>query len=598
MNSTFVVVRRELAEKRFVIVAAIAFALLSIVVSLTVHMRNSFTEALTLSSAIFGAAFAGGLAIILGATVVGRELTENRLSFYFSRPLPAPAIWFGKLFAAVILVAGSFLIIFAPALATGSRLATQWTSGAVAFGGQVVLAALILFLAAHVLSTMVRSRSAWIGLDFLCVVATGAAVYAMLRLPLTAMAFTVTQVAAAALGGGFLIVVLGACTWQLAKGRTDRLGNHLALSRFLWTGVTLVLLVVAAYLLWAMTVTPADLTDVQGGSARAGWAVIRGHATGRGDYEPTFLVNADGRTMRLLTPAWWGVHIARNGKVAFWLRPRMSIIYPSSLELIRCRLDVPQPHAEPSGVTMGPQEMALSDDGSRLVTGRETVNVYDLAADRSLGSFHLDVAEDAWTQAVFVTNDVVRVYVGSRGGAEGIYEYDLQARALRQTGTVQGGERSLSADRTRMVVYQGHRSYLADARSGEPIADLAGNGVRFLADGTMASVQTHNLHATVRHFDANGRLLREAVLSPYTEAVIGGGDGHRVVLGVRRDGTVGWGLAIFDLDRGVITREEPSLRIALVDRDQPLPNELLTTSERGVVTWNLTTGAKRLVAGH
>lgn len=599
MNSTFAVVRRELAEKRFVFVAALAFALLSVILALTVHMRSSFTEAMTLCSAIFGAGFAGGLAVILGATIVGRELAENRLSFYFSRPLPAPAIWFGKFFASAILITGSFLIVFAPALSTGSRLATQWTSSAAAFGSFVVLAALILFLAAHVLSTMVRSRSAWIAIDFLCVVATGAAVLAMLSLPLAARAFTVTKVASAALGGGFLIVVLGACTWQLAKGRTDRLGNHLALSRFLWTGVTLVLLFVAASLLWAMSVTPADLVDIQGGSVRAGWAVFRGHAAGRGDYEPTFLVNADGRTMRILTPPWWGgVHVARNGKVAVWLRMRTSLLHPVPLELVLCQLDVPQPHAERTGVTMGPQEMELSDDGSRLVTGGETVNVYDLAAKRSLGSFHLGTPEMSWPQVMFVTNDVVRVYVRSRAGDEAIYEYDVRARALRPTGTFQGWAQSFSADRTRMVVYKNHHPYLADARSGEPITNLAGKMVRFLADGSIASVETHDLHATVRHFDANGRLLREAVLSPHTEAIIGGGDGHRVVLGLRRNGTADWGVAVFDLDRGVITREEPSLRIALLDPDQSLPNEILATTEHGVVTWNLTTGAKRLVAGH
>src|SRR5258706_15379992 len=115
MNSTFVVASREIAEKRFVFPAAVAFALLAIIPPSTMHMRGSFGEALTVSSAILSTAFAFGLAMILGASIVGRELTENRLSFYFARPLPAAAIWFGKVAASTLLITLSFLIVFAPA---------------------------------------------------------------------------------------------------------------------------------------------------------------------------------------------------------------------------------------------------------------------------------------------------------------------------------------------------------------------------------------------------------------------------------------------------------------------------------------------------
>ena len=82
----------------------------------------------------------------------------------------------------------------------------------------------------------------------------------MLRLPLAAQARTITVVASVALAAGFLLVVLGACTWQVAKGRTNRVQNHLALSRFLWSGVTFVLLAVSSYLLWALAASPRTLT--------------------------------------------------------------------------------------------------------------------------------------------------------------------------------------------------------------------------------------------------------------------------------------------------------------------------------------------------
>src|SRR5438270_7127618 len=103
MNATVAIARRELLEKRFVFLAAVAFAALAFVVPFVpgVHAEQK-REAIVVVSTILSVGFTLGLATILGATTIGRDLSEGRLSFYFTRPIPAAAIWSGKLIAAVI----------------------------------------------------------------------------------------------------------------------------------------------------------------------------------------------------------------------------------------------------------------------------------------------------------------------------------------------------------------------------------------------------------------------------------------------------------------------------------------------------------------
>ena len=55
--------------------------------------------------------------------------------------------------------------------------------------------------------------------------------------------------------------------------------------------------------------------------------------------------------------------------------------------------------------------------------------------------------------------------------------------------------------------------------------------------------------------------------------------------------------AVFDLDRGTMQVPDPSLRIAIFDPRKTLPDEILCTTEKGVVAWNRVTGGKRVVAG-
>ena len=164
MKNALVIARRELTEKRFVFLTAIAFALLALIVPFMPGVHASERRnALAMASLIFSTGFTVGLAAILGANIIGRELSDGRLSFYFARPVSAASIWFGKLIAALLLIAVSFAIIALPASMAGiGGVVRTWTNLGEALPAiRIILGtAAVLFLLGHVIGTFARSRSA------------------------------------------------------------------------------------------------------------------------------------------------------------------------------------------------------------------------------------------------------------------------------------------------------------------------------------------------------------------------------------------------------------------------------------------------------
>src|SRR5207248_1110248 len=128
VNKVIAVARREMQERAFVFVTAIGITLAPLL-ALAVP-RGTFDERLSafaILSLLCACNFTLGLSAILGASLVGRELTEKRMSFYFSRPLSASSIWFGKLTAAIAMILGCAAILFPPSLFM-FRESRGWTS--------------------------------------------------------------------------------------------------------------------------------------------------------------------------------------------------------------------------------------------------------------------------------------------------------------------------------------------------------------------------------------------------------------------------------------------------------------------------------------
>ena len=321
MKNALVIAAREFEEKRFVAYAAVAFAVLPFILSVIPMINGkSPRDVIAILSLILGTGFTLGLGVILGASFIGRDLADGRMSFYFARPVSAPSIWFGKLTASILMIVGCFGFIVIPArLAAGDR---QWESAwSVTFnkGALFILGiALALFLIAHVIGTFARSHSPRIALDFAAVVGCGVAIYFLLLALARGAAFLTMKWLAITLGVILVFAVLAGGAWQLACGRIDRRRNHAALSQFLWGSMAIALLASAAFVAWIVSVKPRDLTsEIVGERAASGpFAALSGKAKGHFDYHASFLLNTeDGKTLRIASKPW-SVGFSRDGGTA------------------------------------------------------------------------------------------------------------------------------------------------------------------------------------------------------------------------------------------------------------------------------------------
>src|SRR5260370_42233864 len=96
--------RRELAAKRFAFTSAAMLAVVPFAMMLLPGTSAFGSRSILVTVGAIGAiGFTLGLAIMLGVSTICRDLADKRLSFYFAQPVAAPAIWFGKRAAAVVM---------------------------------------------------------------------------------------------------------------------------------------------------------------------------------------------------------------------------------------------------------------------------------------------------------------------------------------------------------------------------------------------------------------------------------------------------------------------------------------------------------------
>lgn len=607
MKNALVIAAREFEEKRFIAYAALAFALLPFVLSVIPMINNkSPRDVIAILSLILGTGFTLGLAVILGASFIGRDLSDGRMSFYFARPVSAPSIWFGKLTASILMIVGCFGFIIVPArLAAGDR---HWESTwSVTFnqGALFILGvSLALFLIAHVIGTFARSHSPRIALDFAAAVGCGVAIYFLL-LPLArGMAYLTLKWLAITLGVIVVLAVLAGGAWQLARGRIDRRRNHAALSQFLWGSMAIALLASAVFVAWIVSVKPRDLTSEIGGERAASgpFAVLFGKAKGHLDYRARFLLNTeDGKTFRLDSQPWV-VRFSRDGSTAVWPvveKRTASLMRVASLWMYKRGAASPID----TGLTMSWGDFAVSDDGNRIATFTPgIVSIYDVAQKRTLVSAHLSTERGA--QFVFVSPDLLRVYLGTSTSWK-IVEVDAKTRSVNQTGETPSSEQPggwvvLDANASRILVHRSksHLMTLNDARTGAIIAPVGGSDVRtadFLRDGRVVYIDGPDSRHVLHVLAAGSMPQRNVILGASRWPRIVGDDGQRLV--IENDAEV---LAI-DLGRGVIERRaqairvmaSPEVRTAL----EPLREVIYLDEDKHIVAWNPANGAKRMITG-
>ncbi|HEY0558008.1 MAG TPA: hypothetical protein VGG20_27410 [Thermoanaerobaculia bacterium] len=542
MRGFAAVFTREIFERRLLGVVSLALGVVAVVLPLIPGLLTGGLSVGELQGALaFGCALLLTvlLALFLGGSVIASDLVERRLGFYLARPLAGWAVWAGKMAAALMLVLGAGFLVFLPALLAGGsfNLNGVWGLGEYSVTGVSLvltwaIGLLLLLLATHAVSVVIRARSVWALLDILALALVAGLVWGALRwLHSEGVVFRLTywsrrlgQLGILAwMEIGFFVALLLALAlagaFQVMQGRTDVRRSHRVLSLSLW-GV----LLTAAFLFmgvagWTLSAGPDDLLGVTHIVASPGgrWVAFTGPAEWRPGYDPSFLYDVDtGRSIR----ARFGVlslyntfdswmRFSADGRRAVWLE----LENPPYAPVVLYQIDLTRPGARPqrTSITLPavPSGLALSPDGRRVaiypwdrrLTVEEIGGRLLAAVPFSGGSLPL---------LAFVGNDRVRIFDSqfafdgsrnlmlSRDPATGpdIFELDLIASPPRlvPTGVMprlpQVQEMSLSPDAGAVLQRSRQTLQLFDARSGAVLAVLGDGGARgsFLKDGRIALV--------------------------------------------------------------------------------------------------------------
>lgn len=538
MKAFFAVLRRELAERWLIPVAAILLGLAPLAAPFLPiagyrgpDLRGGTALALALISSYL-------LALVLGSSVLARDLGERRLGFYFSRPLPGWAIWAGKLGAALVLALGSGVLVMLPSLLLGDRpdpaglsFKLDTTTNAGLWAGSVTL----LVLLANAAAVMFRSRSPWLLFDLGAATLLTAVLWVETSRLAAAGANVIAIRIQTALLAVLLVALAAASLVQVLRARTDLRRGHRLLSLTLWGLLGLATLSVAGYGRWVLAAAPEDLLTFQFVMpAPAGtWVAVSGPVDRRGDFQPVFLLDTrSGRSFRVST-AWWGYEawggpvFSADGRRAVWLESGRQLL-PMSVR----SLDLDRPRARPVPTTIvfdetAPQALVLSRDGRRLAAiHRGRILVMDLATGRNLASVPVPPGQELWRDRLrFLASGTLRFYGvrGERDEENELRVIDVDPATGKIARTLQmpaPGEwaSALSSDgnrlllETRDLAVTASQVRVVDLTTGEsspPIALQRVTGrVDLLGDDRLLIVERAGGRAILRLLDLQGTELR------------------------------------------------------------------------------------------
>jgi len=624
MSGLWAVTVREIRERRFVLLAALALGLLPPVGTLVPAARRlaggDAGEPLAL---LLGLAFPTAVALGLGASVICRDVAERRLGFYFARPISGLALWGGKMAAVVVLAGASGLLVSLPLVALGALGFTESFDSLLPSVLPFAAGLALIAAAAHAGGTMLRSRSGLLPLDLVLFLSAGFAFAAAAWRVVDAGAPGVFLRVGPTLTAGLLAALLGAGAAQVVFGRADARRGHLFLSATLWASLLSGIAGLHIALSWALSVAPGDVARDQ----LAGFnAAPRGDSfaldSGRSDrlgYRPVFLVNAaTGGFVRLGSAETLSRLIfSLDGRRAAWIRylgPRPPLFV--------ALLDGPQPVVSAIPRAVGPHAqdhrwpISLSGDGRRLLVGRGSgADVLETATGRLVAETSLAGV----SQGSFDSANRVRLYrrlnePGSRGDLA-LVAWNLESGETRETGRVEGARTVNGLQGNRLLVSTWNGAVeTRDADSGARLDTLVPAGSshrphwegRFLEDGRVSLIAGDETGWRLRVFSADGDALADVPIGRAVSAFIAGesrsGD---VVVGVLSASFVTRTLFVDVSAGGVRAQEEGllpdmgALWSASDPRLSPAPGSLGTRlfsrSDGALVDRDPTSGAQRIL---
>jgi MFS family permease len=626
MSDVLAIAAREIRERKLVFLAAAIMAAISALAPLmpgTHSYRRG--DILIISGAAWAVAFAAALAIAFGGGIVGGQLRSGRMSFYFSKPLGAGAIWFGKVIGALTTIAAAAVIVLIPALVFGGRAWEMRIDKPLWLLMITAGSAVLLFLISHVVSTLIASRSPLVLVDLAIVLTTTATLYFVIRpLALARASFSVNFIIASVLSA-LIAAILGAGVRQLARGRSDARRNHVELSRVLWPLVIVIVIAAASYGKWVRTVTPKNLvwsTFLQ--SPNGQWLVLTGQRRYT-DYVGSVVMDIGTRQVRQVEAR--DVVFSRDGRTTAWLQPA-----GNSYHVVTGVLDDPSVLNE-TGISLAVfAQMVLSDDGKRIaVAAGQTLFVQDIASKRLVGSVNL--RQNAQRVRMFFENpDQLRVYTFEKHG-DGLHiEASRFTPAGRKLESL--GRYVTDAERVTMIADQAgsqlllreawgatenetrEKRQLMDAVTLRPVLMSLPVGpsqflsALFLSNSNMAFVDKAGEGRTLKVVSPSGDLIHEYPLVENGSATLGvelGKDRLLIMVGRGPLEKRRYSTEVINLSNGRVERREPDT-YAIVTHygwgtdPRPMPRQpsaALVLMERGqdrpwrrIWRWNPSTGER------
>jgi hypothetical protein len=558
----------ELRDKRAVFAATLLAGLMVFPLAWGVHAGSGFSAAEARDAAAFTLALAWGfgLAAVLGATVIGRDLSEGRLSFYFSRPVSGLALWAGKMGAALTMTLAAMGITLLPATLAGGgllRLAPidnpffLWDWGRDTLSPWVtslaclLLAALVL-AAAHAVSVMVRSRSPMILLDAVLASVAGVAVVVLYRRLDFWEAYPVFVLLLPVLLLVLLAALLAAGAVQTTAGRSDLKRGHKMLSVTLWAVLFCGLFAGGLYARWYVSVSPTDLKAVAEavGAPEGPWVSIAGLAEHRGPYaQPGFLLNSQTGAWTRVGWRFWGPSPAfsPDGRYAVWTEWSHTRAGERP-ELVAADLTGPEPKLVRPQVQLPPRWalrpfFSPDSSGLALLTDDELL-LFRLPAFEQTGALRLPPPPshcDASWSGRFAGNERILLYQRICPGKPGeetpaalkLYAFDTASRKFEVTGSVPSYFGTLfwvSPDGGRLLTRSGGRGKvgvtLRDGRTGDVVKEIAAGlesaWPAFLPDSRIVVVGRTGDETSARLVSGEGDELRNYPLGKGIAAVFVG----------------------------------------------------------------------------
>lgn len=586
MNATMAVMAREMMARRELLLLAVAAA---VIVSLMPFMPGlesyDAEDVRTVGSNTLAVVLGWGLALLLGATVFGGDLSEGRLGFFFARPLSGFAVWWGRILAVLTLIWVVELIVLLPSFYGGgmSIFASREGSLFAVFGDLVM--PLLLLLLAHAVSIMVRARTAWLFLDLAgFVVFTLFAWFSLLPF-LTMFAQTALWVIAGALIAALLFALSVGGAFGVAVGRVDLRRTHGALSLALWATLAVCVAGVTVYAGWLRDFGPPDFHDVEVLTVAPDgrWVETIGWAPRRLDVSRRCLVSTTDNRWLLLPGHSWAysgeVVYSRGGSTALW---RGHGLGDKPRTLWWADLSRPDPYTRQTNLVV-PQDaaLALSDDGSRLaILEQGTLSVHELADEQLVTAVRLPGHLERGT-VFFTSRNTVRLFARNENGADQslrMAEVDVETSKVVTTGEIHGlsDESWVAVDAsleylvtwTRLRIGDLPVKKVYDAVHGAFVKDVTVAGFpRFLQDGRLVMLAVSE--------DGNNRLVVEPVA-----------DGDHIVYEL--DETMGFELSGEAIPGGVVLSQlvDPSdnaqgLRVDLFDVDSGEVRNIGSNLRRG-----------------